>query len=268
MRVVVGDMAFNWTCPHCDRDQAVAGDRRWMRHLHIDIDGLAEGSVGIKSLAIGCANPKCRKITLHVEVGTDYMPHHNYIRTDEEPLLKLYLLPRGTAKPLPAYIPPAIAEDYFEACLIRDDSPKASATLARRCLQGMIRDFCGISKTRLIDEINELRAAIAVTKAPPGVTVESVNAIDHVRGVGNIGAHMEADVGMIIPVDADEAQVLISLIEMLIREWYVERHDRAERLAAIEQLGVRKGEAVGAVRAAIREQKALAAPQTDDEASA
>lgn len=50
-------------------------------------------------------------------------------------------------------MPGSVTEDYREAHLIRDLSPKASATLARRALQGMIRHFWGISKVRLHDEL-------------------------------------------------------------------------------------------------------------------
>ncbi|MEI8253036.1 MAG: hypothetical protein WCG25_04765 [bacterium] len=45
------------------------------------------------------------------------------------------LLPVSEAKVLPDYIPDPIKQDYYEACRIRDLSPKASATLSRRCLQ-------------------------------------------------------------------------------------------------------------------------------------
>lgn len=49
--------------------------------------------------------------------------------------------PVSSAKQFPDYIPQAIKQDYEEACAIVYLSPKASATLSRRCLQGMIRDF-------------------------------------------------------------------------------------------------------------------------------
>ena len=91
-------------------------------------------------------------------------------------------------------------DDYVQACRIRDLSPKASATLARRCLQGMIRDFAKITKKRLVDEIDALRELATAGNAPAGVTLESVEAIDHVRSIGNIGAHMEADVDKIIDI--------------------------------------------------------------------
>jgi hypothetical protein len=51
------------------------------------------------------------------------------------------LIPSSSAKTFPNYVPKVILDDYNEACLIRDLSPKASATLSRRCLQGMIRDL-------------------------------------------------------------------------------------------------------------------------------
>jgi hypothetical protein len=51
------------------------------------------------------------------------------------------LLPESRAKEFPDYVPAAILDDYRQACRIASFSPKASATLARRCLQGMIRDF-------------------------------------------------------------------------------------------------------------------------------
>jgi hypothetical protein len=118
------------------------------------------------------------------------------------------LLPQSNAIPQPDYIPTPLVEDYYEACAIRELSAKASATLARRCLQGMIRDFCKIAKNTLDAEIKELRTRVEQDKAPPGVTPESVEAIDQVRSIGNIGAHMEKDINLIIEVDPGEAEAL------------------------------------------------------------
>jgi hypothetical protein len=111
--------------------------------------------------------------------------------------------------------------------MIRDLSPKASATLSRRCLQGMIRDFWGIKKARLTDEIEAIEDK---------VDADTWAAIDAVRTVGNIGAHMEKDINVIVDVDPHEAQLLIGMIEMLIKDWYVMRQERKERLAAIVQM--------------------------------
>jgi hypothetical protein len=78
----------------------------------------------------------------------------------------------------------------------------------------MIRDFCSIAMSRLIDELDELSRRVTAGNAPAGVTPEAVDAIDHVRSIGNIGAHMEKDVNVIVDIDPGEAQVLIELIEV------------------------------------------------------
>jgi hypothetical protein len=152
------------------------------------------------------------------------------------PIKDWLLLPASSAKPQPDLIPQPIRDDYYEACAIRDLSPKASATITRRCLQGMIRDFCGLSKRRLIDEIDELRERVATGRAPLGVQPDTVDAIDDIRKIGNIGAHMEADINVIVDVDANEAQVLIELVELLFLEWYVARAARADRLANLKSI--------------------------------
>jgi hypothetical protein len=104
----------------------------------------------------------------------------------------------------------------------------------------MIRDFCGISNKRLVDEINALKVLVHNGQAPAGVQADTVVAIDEVREIGNIGAHMEADINVIVDVDPDEAQILIELVELLFVEWYVARHDRTERLAQIKLIADQK----------------------------
>jgi hypothetical protein len=151
-----------------------------------------------------------------------------------EALLVWQLRPESSAKPLPSYIPQAIKEDYEEACLIVSKSPKASATLSRRCLQGMIRDFWKISKPRLVDEINELEESI---------DTETWEAIGAVRSVGNIGAHMEMDINQIVEVEPKEAQLLIGLIETLVEDWYVHRFDRQERKRKVIEMAADKKKA-------------------------
>jgi hypothetical protein len=122
-------------------------------------------------------------------------------------------------------------DDYNEACRIRDLSPKASATLARRAIQGIVRDYFEIAKGTLDAEIKELRK-----QAEDGVAIERIeltviDAIDYVRSIGNIGAHMEKDINLIIDVEPDEAQLLIDLVETLFEELYVAREKRRRRLA-------------------------------------
>ena len=234
---------FNWTCPFCNLAQTVVPQRRQTIERAISVGETAEGNISACVHSIGCSNNNCNRVSVKFSVraynGTDGYTNFS-VDYDADPLFISQVIPQGAAKPQPEYIPKAIVEDYTEACLIRDKSPKAAATLARRCLQGMIRDFCDIKKGRLVDEISKLRSNFEEGKGPAGVTSESIDAIDHVRSIGNIGAHMEKDINLIIPVDTEEAQALIDLIEMLFEDWYVARHVRQERLSKIGSIAAAK----------------------------
>lgn len=141
------------------------------------------------------------------------------------------IIPQVNIKQYPDYIPEQLRQDYEEASKIIELSPKAAATLARRCLQGIIRDYFGITKSRLVDEINALKGVIAP---------ELWDAIDALRQIGNIGAHMEKDVNLIINIEPDEARQLVWLIEVLFENLYVHRAERQKRLKAIQDIAAAK----------------------------
>jgi hypothetical protein len=206
----------NWTCPYCGHAQVLQEERVDQFWRKLEVEGWKDdGTPGLSVLSIVCANSECRELSLQLQIG---MKLTDANRTPYFIAIETWtLLPPSSAKPQPDFIPQPIRDDYYEACAIRDLSPKASATITRRCLQGMIRDFCGISKRRLIDEIDELRERVDRGQAPPGVQPDSVEAIDIVRKIGNIGAHMEADINVIVDVDPDEAQTLIELVETCSR---------------------------------------------------
>lgn len=124
----------------------------------------------------------------------------------------------------PDYIPASILQDYEEACSIVNLSPKASATLSRRCLQGMIRDFFQLSRNTLYEEIDAIK---------PQIPTAQWAVLDGLRRIGNIGAHMEKDINLIIDIEPDEAEKLIKLIELLINQWYIERHNQEQLYADI-----------------------------------
>lgn len=159
-----------------------------------------------------CPNDNCKKETI-IAKGID-----GYI---ENRTVNIY--PEAIYSHFPDYVPASIRADYEEACMIANKSPKAAATLARRCLQGMIRDFWGITgKKNLFEEIDAIK-----DKIPPA----QWKAIDAIRKIGNIGAHMEQDVNLIVELTTDEADQLIRLIELLIDKWYVAKHDEEELYA-------------------------------------
>lgn len=141
------------------------------------------------------------------------------------------LVPQVTMRHYPEYIPEQIRQDYEEANMILESSPKAAATLLRRCLQGMIHDYWGIHEKNLNAEISALKDKVSAAQW---------KAIDALRKVGNIGAHMEKDVNLIIDIDADEAKKLLKLIELLFEKWYIARHDEEMLLADIVEIADEK----------------------------
>ena len=224
---------FDWICPFCERPTTITGERYSSAVHSFNI----ENSEGLRSFHIAfivCPNPSCRKFTLDVKLFEDVNNNYQdttgirYSRQEPSRLLRSWrLVPFGKAKEYPDYIPKAILEDYREACLISDLSPKASATLARRAIQGMIRDFWKVKPGRLIDEIEQIKNNLDPL---------TWDAIEAVRKVGNIGAHMEKDVNVMVDVEPEEAGLLTSLIELLLSEWYVNREERKKRLAELRQL--------------------------------
>ena len=229
---------FDWTCPFCERHTTITSSRLTSQLIHLSISNNDGNRFCLISFII-CPNPSCRKFTLEASLYEEET--HRYqsagsgvMSIDYVPgklLQQWRLIPFGTAKTYPDYIPKAILEDYREASLIADLSPKASATLARRALQGMIRDFWKVKTGRLVDEIEQIE-----TQVDP-LTWDAIEAI---RKVGNIGAHMEKDVDVIIDVEPDEARLLIGLIELLLKEWYVNREERKKRLLGLKQLAADK----------------------------
>ncbi len=224
-------MRHEWECPFCNRASIVTGDNYFSEQIWFHTPNV-HGSRMLNAEFTVCPNKQCREFTLLISM---FEVSKSGGRTFQGNLVKSWpLIPPSTAKTFPSYIPKPILDDYVEACLIRDLSPKASATLSRRCLQGLIRDFWKIRKDRLIDEIKELEEHIDPL---------TWRAIDAVRKVGNIGAHMEKDINVIIDVDPEEAAKLIGLIELLIRDWYMARKERENRLAEIVEMGKAKKEA-------------------------
>ena len=237
---------FNWVCPFCQRHQTISQQKLYHAGHTVDVGENKHGRFGIRVLAIGCSNPSCKEVELKITTGTNRRCEGGYFDL-KAPISSHRLWPESSHKPQPDFIPAPILQDYFEASRIRDLSPKASATLSRRCIQGMIRDFCKISKNRLLDETTELSKRLESGTAPAGVNSESVEAIDHVRSIGNIGAHMEKDIDVIVDVDPGEAQALLDLIEMLFEEWYVARNTRQLKLVKLKTIADEKAEAKKAV---------------------
>jgi hypothetical protein len=197
-----------------------------------------------KITGVECMNDACRELCLWADFGSSLITAtHSFPTSLGNATMRFTLRPTSNAKPQHVAVPAPLVKDYEESCAIVAQSPKASATLARRCLQGMIRDFCSITEGTLHAEIQRLKKQVEAGTAPRQVSDESIEAIDAVRQIGNIGAHFEKDINLIIEVEPEEALALISLTELLFQEWYVARYERQARLGTVKAIAGAKQQA-------------------------
>jgi len=129
------------------------------------------------------------------------------------------IYPHGTGRaPCPSEVPEEYKRIYEQACAVLPESAEASAALARRCLQHLLRKHLEI-KTKSGRLADEIREAIAAHKIPSQV----IEIIDMGRVLGNLGAHPEQDQrsGEIIDVQPGEAESVLDLLEELFESYFV-----------------------------------------------
>ena len=192
-------MKQNFICPFCGSSVPITYDTERIEHSYFGHDPHSADNIRPKYANVF-------EIRIHHCPSCDNV---NFIAEGKNNLkgIKIPMYPKSLAKQFPDYIPKAIKEDYEEAYSILSLSPKASATLSRRCLQGMIRDFWQVKPGKLFDEINAIHDKVSPSQW---------KAIDSLRSLGNIGAHMEKNVNEIVEIDDGEAEKLIKLIEFLM----------------------------------------------------
>lgn len=231
---------MSWQCPFCNQ----IASEHWSNSSLVSIENYSSqlptnaGYTVFRAFWDLCPNSQCKEVSFKIHrydnpKGSIFLDNGKlkcHVGQVSLSSTNRILPELANALKLPDYIPSQIQQDYYEACRIIELSPKASATLLRRCLQGMIRDFWGIKKARLIDEIN------ALEEKEPGTK----DLIDPIRSIGNIGAHMEADVNLIVDIEPEEAILLKEMIEQLIEDWYTERNKREQRIAKIKAVAAEK----------------------------
>lgn len=220
-------MAFYRICPFCNKgstivDANIKGSKNF--HFEDESDG-HDYILDIRNIT--CPTPECKKTEIIFRKFK-----YNAEKKEYEFDYKLNIEPKANIKVFPDYVPEQILQDYKEAKLIIDLSPKASATLLRRCLQGMIRDFWGVQKKTLHAEIETIKDKMDDD--------DMYNAIMALKSIGNIGAHPEHDINLIIDVESEEANELAGLIETLIEDWYIAREARKERINRINNISNQK----------------------------
>ena len=234
---------MSWVCPHCGTTATLqpVDVSRGCGSAMIDTALDSEG-ISIRWAASKCPNKKCGKFVLDIETSFGVAKEYSIGRRTGEVVPSVDRIfgigaarfePR-VGRPLSSHVAISVQQDYEEACLIKDLSPKASATLCRRALQGMIRDYWQVAKPTLHAELIEIKAQC---------DTQLFDAMMGLKSIGNIGAHPEKDISIIVDVEEGEADALLELLRILDKEWYVARADRQARLAAVKNLGVSKAAA-------------------------
>jgi hypothetical protein len=215
---------YLWHCPFCNTEQTVTEKGRQASFADLTLDN-ADGPRRLVVKFVVCPDPKCQKFSLTASLhGLEVVGNRSYTGKH---LKTFSLIPPSRARSFTVVLPQHVLEDYQEACLAVEVSPKVSAALARRCLSEMLRDFWQVQHGRLGDEFRQIKS-----KVDP-LTWE---AIDSVRRSGMVGARMEIEGAEILETEPGEAKLLIGLIETLIDDWYVGREERRQRLVQIRQI--------------------------------
>lgn len=228
----------SWQCPVCGHHSSIGEvDRNWGASVLCTSKGKEEGVVFLLSHRLTrCPNEKCKEHSLSVTAShgklTSKAGDYPVRAQADKPISSITFLP-AVPKPLSAHVGMGVRQDFEEAYRIRELSPKASATLSRRALQGMIREFWGVTKPQLWQELATIKGECdtAIYAAMMGV-----------KSIGNIGAHPERDVNLIVDVEPGEALQLLDLILLLDAEWYMARAAREARLASLAAMASAKDE--------------------------
>ena len=229
-----------WVCPHCQLAMYVQEEGLQVEHVDIGLPRI--GPTHLRIIAIVCPRARCRELSLQIALGTPARQGYSYRHVGSIPRLS-----QAKSFPAEAGIPDEVIADYREGAAILRESPKAAATMFRRALQGMIRHRWGIkNKPHLYAEIKAIRHQ---------VSAEVRQALLDVKDMGNIGAHMEQDVNLVLDVTAEEASALMAVIEMVMNDWYVEQMHRKTALAEVHEITEAKR---------IQRQQAAADPPEDE----
>ncbi|PIT08053.1 hypothetical protein BGI30_09095 [Snodgrassella alvi] len=167
----------SWNCPHCNRPVIIRDTDKVTTRQDYSLQ-VNSKDCRLFVTTTTCPSESCGKETIEFSKYS-YSKNQNAYNLIYNKIIE----PEANIKIFNcSTIPDVILEDYKEVNLILNLSPKASATLARRCLQSTIRDFYSITdKRNLHQEIEAIEDRI-----DPGM----YKAIMALKSIGNIGAHL------------------------------------------------------------------------------
>jgi hypothetical protein len=210
------EASFSMPCPYC-ATHAHFGRHQTLSYL------APTGTWTLKLFA--CAS--CRKPVILLSIArTD----EGSFRTREVRLIE----PATTFRPPPSeHVPETWRKDYVEASVIQAMSPKSSAALLRRILDGMLREKTSPATVH------------AMIEALKGVLPDYVwSGLHDLREFGNLSAHPTwNNVGQIVDVEPNEVEMCFEVIDEMFEHWYEapqREQQRKDKLAARKAEGMNK----------------------------
>lgn len=190
-------------CPHCLQYFT----EEWKL---VELEEDNEGLWGVSYCV--CDNPDCRRLVAELVSGARsvFLRQRTY---SSQTLIR----PRGIARsPIPTEVPEEYIADYKEACIVLQDSAKASAALSRRSLQHLLREKASTKNKDLADQIQE----VIDNRSLP---FELSEALDAVRNIGNFAAHpvKSKSTREIVEVEPGEAEWNLEVLEQLFEHYFV-----------------------------------------------
>ena len=219
-------MASEWQCQFCNLRCELPEDVVQRSGTTLLMDNVDGPRVFFLTLTV-CPNRNCRQLHAVLDMYAIKKDEQGTLAPGEVPIKRWQLIPATTARQLPDFVPEAVRKEYEQATGVKEISPDASATLARRCLQAMVRDFWDVREKFLSKELEAAR---------PKIDPDTWEAIEAVRRTGLIGKQMEKAVNLVLDSEPEEPDILLGLIEYLIDEWYIARRQRQERLSKLKRV--------------------------------
>jgi hypothetical protein len=202
-------------CPHCDI--GIAED--FKKYSVVSESPIIVERNGSQTLGVNWSLsfqrcPECRESIIYLE------------RVTGGASTSFLAYPTSKSRPVPPEVIDPYKQDFIEACKVLPHSPKASAALSRRCLQMILRDKAASKSKDLFDQIKEVSG-----KLPSHIADD----LDAVRNIGNFAAHplKSTNTGEIMPVEENEAEWNLDILELLFDFYFVQPAISAKRRTAL-----------------------------------
>lgn len=184
------------------------------------------GGIAMKARIRAYQCPKCSKPII------DLLAFWSNEKDYAEPPEIIPIYPSTEPDPkISKHIPFSVRQDFIEAFRVRKVSLKASATLARRCLQNTLRHAFPEMETKLGWLSQEIRWVEDNHKLDSDI----IDALNALKEAGNFSAHpeKEGELQTIYELSPEDLDACFSVLEELFDECFVkpaEKKERRERL--------------------------------------